>query len=565
MHSTISSCCVDVFSRQTVSHICSCVVYPRCFSCIDWLIGTRNSVSFPPYYSTEHPGPLPLPPAKKLNLKTKPQQKGASGFTASSGNIASGLGTTPYALISVPQEVEGIFWDGKVEEPPSSLFKELKITLQKNRIAGPMSLVKVSETDGRGQYGYTVQAMFLDGIAKSAPFARKMTTERPPFRDGLESSTRRNLGHLGLTAGITSEASFMDGYLHADSNIHKAVPTSVFEVKNDCTAPKEGNLEAIAHATNVAMGLVAKGFAPEEVVVPVFSSNGRLLQVSAVYFLPQSTFPVVCFLTTVLDLFDDQGLNLAATALSKMLAHCDGTTQRLTDLGGQLLSQNASLTMELNLSVYFTKPLSRFCPILGDSRVNESVARLFTLTSVLRGRRFACPPLAYRLQDTTNDGTSSIGEDVIVFEKLVGFQIGFPADSDERQQLFDAMKASVSEFHSLGLVHVDLYLSNIMWKKNGDAYDVRIVDFDSIHEKGEQLSPVALERLQSQGFDPAPTTANQSLDELYLEVLGENIGAKELAYQGDQERARVTMDTFFRTKLAERNSQPAAMDDEPSY
>jgi len=459
----------------------------------------------------------------------------------------------------VPPEVERIFWDGKVQEPPSALCQELKIILKKNRISGPMSLVKESETDGRDKHGYTVQAMFLDGIAGSAPFARKMTTERPPFRDGLEGSTRRNLADLGLTAGITSVTSYMDGYLHADSSIHKAVPTSVLEVKNDCTAPKEGNLEAIAHATNVAMGLVAKGLAPEEIVVPVFSCNGRLLQVSAVYFLRQTTFPVVCFLTTVLDLFDDRGLDVAATALSKMLVHSDGITQALTNLQRQPRSQKPSLDMDLNLSVYFIKPLIRFCSILGIDRMNESVARFFTLTSVLRGCSFACPPLAYRLQDTTMDGTSYIREDVIVFEKLIGFQIGFPADAVERQKLFHAMQAAASEFHALGLVHMDMYLSNIMWKKNGHAYDVRFVDFDSIHETGEKLLPVALERLQEQGFNPLPSVAHQSLDELYLQVLGENIGAEELACQEDQERSRHIMDSFFRTKLVERNTQFAAV------
>ena len=40
-----------------------------------------------------------------------------------------------------------------------------------------MSLVKVSETDNRDMHGYMVQAIFLDGIAESAPFAHKMATE----------------------------------------------------------------------------------------------------------------------------------------------------------------------------------------------------------------------------------------------------------------------------------------------------------------------------------------------------------------------------------------------------
>ena len=332
----------------------------------------------------------------------------------------------------------------------------------------------------------------------------------------------------------------------------------------DCTAPKDGNLEgAIAHATNVATGLFATGLVPEEIVVPVLSSNGRLLQVSAVYFLRQSTFPVVCFLTTVLDLFDDRGLDIAAIALSKwLLFHCDSITEKLTILEGQLLSPKTSPEMELNLSVYFIKPLSKFCPILGVNRMNESVARVFTLTSVLQGSHFACPPLAYRLHDTTTPDTNYIAEDVLVFEKLVGFQIGFPVEPSERQKLFDAMLVAASEFHSLGLVHMDMYLSNIMWKKNGDDYHVRIVDFDSIHKDGERkLSQVALEALQAQGFDPMPSRAHKRWDELYLQVIQENIGAEKLTYQEDQERARQRMDTFFRAKLVEHNSKSTVIEE----
>lgn len=71
------------------------------------------------------------------------------------------------------------------------------------------------------------------------------------------------------------------------------------------------------NATNVAMGLVERGMCSDDVVVPIFSCNGRLAQILAVYFLPATTFPVVCFVTTVLDLFDKAGLALAATALEK--------------------------------------------------------------------------------------------------------------------------------------------------------------------------------------------------------------------------------------------------------
>ena len=53
------------------------------------------------------------------------------------------------------------------------------------------------------------------------------------------------------------------------------------------------------------------------------------------------------------------------------------------------------------------------------------------------------------------------------------------------------------------------------------------------------------------GFTPVPSVAHRSLDEFYLDILGENIAAKELACQEDQERSRSAMDSFFREKQAE--------------
>lgn len=76
-----------------------------------------------------------------------------------------------------------------------------------------------------------------------------------------------------------------------------------------------------------------------------------------------------------------------------------------------------------------------------------------------------------------------------------------------------------------------MYLSNIMWKRNGGDYRVCIVwtliAFIRVEKK---LSKVALEALQTQGFDPIPSTAHKRLDELYLQILHENTDAEELTW-----------------------------------
>lgn len=140
--------------------------------------------------------------------------------------------------------------------------------LETCRISGPMNLCKLSETKVRNN----IQVVFLDGVAEHFPFSVCMTTERI-FRDGLVGVAPRSNASLGLFRGIASEGSIMDGYLHTTSK-HVPCVSSVWAVQNDCTSPKEGNLEAIANATNVAIGMNGRGLSTDEVVVPIFSTNG---------------------------------------------------------------------------------------------------------------------------------------------------------------------------------------------------------------------------------------------------------------------------------------------------
>lgn len=317
----------------------------------------------------------------------------------------------------------------------------------------------MSETDTGSKK--TVQEMFLDGIARHGIFRTHMTTERL-FRDGIDARYSRTLSVLGLGHGVATGGSSMDGYLHGSPHVGSIPPvTSVFEVNNDCLAPKEGNLEAIANATNVAMGMVARGVKSSEVVVPIFSCNGRLVQVLAVYSLPETTFPVVCFLTTVYltCLIRLAWPWLLQRALDKMILHC----KSVDVLCSAAKPLQETPPMSLDTDRYHIKKINDFFSSCGDGMVDESVSRFFTLTSELSDANFACCPLAYRL----GDPNSSLTQDVIVFENLSDYRIGLPKEScAERQKLVAAIREAAQKLHDLGLVHMDLYLSNIMWTKD---------------------------------------------------------------------------------------------------
>ena len=136
---------------------------------------------------------------------------------------------------------------------------------------------------------------------------------------------------------------------------------------------------------------------------------GRLGQVLAVSFLPGSTFPVVNFVTTVFDLFNDEGLLLAASGLFKMVALNSLVESQCNDR-----PTSPQIDMEIDLGRYHLKSVNTFFEVVdGDCR-DKSLVRFFEMTSILRSHGFACCPLAYRL----GDKKSGYPDDAIVFENL---------------------------------------------------------------------------------------------------------------------------------------------------
>ena len=63
--------------------------------------------------------------------------------------------------------------------------------------------------------------------------------------------------------------------------------------------------------------------------------------------------------------------------------------------------------------------------------------------------------------------TAKESKDVaLVFDNLIvqGYRIGFPSDQNLRQKILNVLKTAMLGFHSAGVVHMDFYPSNFMWK-----------------------------------------------------------------------------------------------------
>ena len=189
--------------------------------------------------------------------------------------------------------------------------------------------------------------------------------------------------------------------------------------------------------------------------------------------------------------------------------------------------------------------VSQFFSVCGSGKKDKSVARLFERCRTLQSLETVCCPLAYRL----GDKASTVEEDALVFENLAGFCIGLPHNSaDDRRRLMNAVKEALTQLHTAGVVHMDFYLSNVMWRRRDvGTFDIRIIDLDGIHYIGERFSETMARRLTDLGFPSEwiNNGASEKFDQAYVCLIEKNLDQSQLFWQTDQKATKVSSDDFI--------------------
>jgi serine/threonine protein kinase len=170
----------------------------------------------------------------------------------------------------------------------------------------------------------------------------------------------------------------------------------------------------------------------------------------------------------------------------------------------------------------------------------KSVNHFLRVTEKLQGFKAVCLPLTIRLGETKGGIRS---KDIIVFDMLTGYEIGFPDDEEDRKSLLKAICGAVSIVHSLGVIHMDIYLSNIMWKKLEDgSFDVKIIDLDAAQDRdAKKLTDNVLKRLADEegdllklcGFEPT-----LKFDNVYLDMFQKNLDDSKLRLARNDEELK---------------------------
>jgi hypothetical protein len=302
---------------------------------------------------------------------------------------------------------------------------------------------------------------------------------------------------LNTRGGIANAASKPD-YLW----IFDGTPLGVLEVKGGSSSVLSALRQAAVTATNIAVNLLERGHSADEIVVPVAGSTGRVMQFGAVIVLEPS-FPTFLPTSHILDLACD-GSNALATAYlikASEWVKAFGSTLK-SDAGASDVVQ-----MALDRSKHHVKKLDKEALKKGlglfssssDSHVSgvgpglqhmgRVLNRLFAYSAA---REVAVFPLSVR-SPSADSGTEESKCYWLVYEDLAaeGFKIGTPdriRGSDTYKAFLRSLKEAISRIHEAGVLHCDLYPSNIMWKADaaGENVVIRLIDWDNAHCLDEQ-------------------------------------------------------------------------------
>lgn len=465
---------------------------------------------------------------KRPALETKSSRMNASNFTADSKHTLEGVGTLPphpYEHM-IPSHVRELFLRLVHEVDPECDRVRTITEFFRDRGDG----YKLKSIGDR-----SVQKDLLDGLVATGVFNKRVTTERT-YNDDLPIANRaRTLKDLNLDGGVATCGSPPDGYFHSKLLSSKELGdrhllvAGIVECKGSESTVLRGAGEATAIASNAAMALFKIGLPVADIVIPILSFTGTQVQFAAVYLLEHS-FPAVCFLSRPLQI-QTESIRVAKylCAMLDFTVQLEGVVSGKHE-AGELVSRK-QFKMELSPERYYLKKMDQFFACYdGDPSKERSLNHFLRVTEKLKSLITVCLPRTIRLGEIRGGSKSA---DIFVFDMLTGYNIGFPDDEADRQSLLEAMRAVVSDLHALRVVHMDLYLSNIMWKKLEDGtFGVKLIDFDAAQALDDRLLTDNVRKRLAESetdlfalFGPRPTEA---YDMIYLDLYEQHLDDPDL-------------------------------------
>lgn len=301
----------------------------------------------------------------------------------------------------------------------------------------------------------------------------------PDDKDGASQNSRPDKLPFPLLLGMSCKVDYIRLALVGKHEFG----TVVGELTNSHLAPLDGAPQAIIAAMSAAADMRAHGLPAHDCVVPFFMSNGQLQQHGAVYLL-EPCMPCAVMTSPVLDVSDAEGRRRVSTA--RWATRC--IAERTHALLKALFASSAAATAEAKaaggatwVSATVDKPVAALdcrkyiikqpLPLVGPTDSHAVLHQLSVFECLLRtaAARVIVPPAAALMQRLVVDEEKSEwvwrAEHAIAFPRLEGFTTGVPkVGQPHRHAVLASLKAALYALHGAGVVHMDLYPGNIMWR-----------------------------------------------------------------------------------------------------
>jgi len=319
-----------------------------------------------------------------------------------------------------------------------------------------MSCVKVAETSKNYERS-------VDGKLSSL-FSQFFKTDSTS-----ETQTSKfKLKIVNASFGLASAESMPD-FLHITLKGSNIFGLCVFEFKDTAYAPLEQMGQAFVAGCNLIFSHLALGLKSDECAIPLVLTNGNLYQFAWVTVLEPS-FPVLHVTTGVLDASVHETRQQIAYQLVRVKMFCSGVARKID--GSSVF--HVLTKIQLNLDRFHLK-LFKNTFLRWSEKPQESLSYLWSIYERLVDVEEAVLPHAFA--NIKLEGTKKCN---IIFPRLgPDFAMGVPSDELLYTLFLAKLEASIKKVNDKGIIHVDLYPSNILWRSFGDDIIIRIVDWDA--------------------------------------------------------------------------------------
>ena len=333
------------------------------------------------------------------------------------------------------------------------------------------------------------------------------------------------------------------------------LPLGVYELKDMSKAPIEQAGQGFASGANIALRQMALGLNYSKIAVPLVLTNGQLYIFAVVSLL--DFIPVFHILSDVLDASSASQLPRIIRLLSVMKTFILRQGRMLQDiLSLHCEPQNFPALLPFDGGKYFlklkTQVFNRFAPLHPEFGALPLLWDIFEALSDVDGVEKA---LGYGEFMFANQKSTTVA---IIFNNLYpdGYMMGVPVNDVQYKAFLETLESLVHQIHSHGVIHVDLYPSNILWVEVEGKIKVRIVDWDGATFVNERFPESMLNRFRlcpDRYFLGGSTTATPKNDAWHLFILSDLCESQRERLQGSTASDASKVNSAYLDCISEKN------------